>query len=191
MGTPYANNAATFLVGTLFGLYILIVMLRFLFQVVRADFYNDISQFVVKLTEPLLRPLRGFVPGLAGTDLSPVVLMLALKVLELWLTYRVIGHSANLTGLFVLSAGELLSLAINVFFFSILIQVILSWVNPGAYNPVISILYSLNEPLLGPARRLIPPLGGLDLSPIAVIIALQLVSLLLVAPITDMGRGLL
>lgn len=188
MGNSYVGNAGTFLISTLFGLYILIVMLRFLLQLVRADFYNPISQFVVKATDPPLRPLRRHVPGLAGIDLSTLVLMLGLKIVELWLTFRVSGQSAQFAGLLIISVAELLSLALNVFLVSILIQVVLSWVNPGAYNPATKLLYSLNEPLLTPARRLIPPISGLDLSPIVVLIAIQLIKILVVAPIVDMGR---
>jgi YggT family protein len=85
----------------------------------------------------------------------------------------------------------LLSLLINVFIVSILIQVIVSWVNPGMSNPVMGLLHSLNEPLLAPARRLIPPISGFDLSPIAVFICLQLLSILAVAPIRDLARSML
>lgn len=191
MLNPYAGNAANFLISTLFGLYLLAVMLRFLFQLTRADFYNPVSQFIVRVTNPLLLPLRRVVPGFAGIDLASIVLMLVLQVLELSLTYWISGYSPHLVGLCVLAIGKLLSLAFNVFFFSILVQVIISWVNPGAYNPITSLLYSLNEPLLAPARRLVPPLSGLDLSPLVVIIALQLASYLVVAPISDVGRGLL
>lgn len=191
MGNPYVGDAGTFLISTLFGLYILLVMLRFLLQLVRADFYNPISQFIVKATDPPLRPLRRHVPGLAGVDLSTLLLMLGLKFVELWLTFRVSGQSAQFAGLLVISVTELLSLAVNVFLVSILIQVVLSWVNPGAYNPATKLLYSLNEPLLTPARRLIPPISGLDLSPIVVLIAIQLIKILVVAPIVDMGRTLL
>lgn len=190
-GTPYVGNAATFLVSTLFGLYILVVMLRFLFQLVRADFYNEVSQFIVRLTNPPLRYLRRVIPGWGGLDLAAVVLMLVLKIIELWLTYRILGYAADLDGLAVMAVAELLSLALYVFLFSILIQVVLSWVNPGGYNPIIGILHSLNEPLLSPARRLLPPVAGLDLSPILVLVLLQLVSMLLVAPIADLGRGML
>ncbi|MGF1614463.1 MAG: YggT family protein [Gammaproteobacteria bacterium] len=191
MVNPYAGNAATFLISTLFGLYILAVMLRFLFQLTRADFYNPFAQFVVRVTNPLLLPLRRVVPGMGGIDLAAVILMSLLQMVELWLTYSIIGGTPNVIGLLVLSVAKLLSLVLSVFFFSILIQVIISWVNPGAYNPITSLLYSLNEPLLAPARRLIPPISGLDLSPLVVIIALQLGSYLVVAPISDMGRGLL
>jgi YggT family protein len=191
MGGSYVGNAATFLIETLVGLYILIVMLRFLLQLARADFYNPVSQFIVKATQPPLAPLRRLIPGIAGLDLAAVVFMFVLKFAELWLITGLLGMTPQAGGLAILSVAELLGLAINVYLFSILIQVIISWVNPGMYNPVMGLLHSLNEPLLAPARRLIPPISGLDLSPIAVIIVLQLASMLAVAPIRDLGRAML
>ena len=181
----YFGNAGQFLVQTVFGMYILIVMLRFLLQVVRADFYNPVSQFIVKATRPLLNPLRRVVPGLAGIDMSAVVLMLVLKLIEVKLLLSFQGYGGALPGVLLLSIAELASLAIDVFFYAVIIQVVISWVNPGLYNPVTSLLYSLTEPLLAPARRLLPPMGGFDLSPIIVIIALRLGSMLLIAPLSD------
>jgi YggT family protein len=191
MGNPYVGNAATFLITTAFGLYILIVMLRFVLQIVHADFYNPMSQFIVKATDPVLRPLRRYVPGAGGIDLASVIVMIVLKYVELALTAWIVGHSPHFAGVLMLSIAQLLSLLVNVFFFAIIIQVILSWVNPGNYNPVIALVYSLTEPLLGPARRVIPPMGGLDLSPIVVIVALKLVDLLFIAPIMDTARNML
>jgi YggT family protein len=191
MGGSYVGNAATFLVETLFGLYILIVMLRFLLQWARADFYNPVSQFILKATQPPLAPLRKIIPGFAGLDLAAVVVMFTLKFVELWLVTGLLGIAPQIGGLAMLSIADLLGLLVNVFIFSILIQVIISWVNPGMYNPVVGLLHSLNEPLLGPARRMIPPVSGLDLSPIAVLIFLQLVSMLAVAPIRDLARSML
>lgn len=191
MGGSYVGNAATFLIETLVGLYILIVMLRFLLQWARADFYNPVSQFIVKATQPALAPLRRVIPGFAGLDLAAVVFMFALKFVELWLVTTMLGIAPQVGGLAMLTIAELLGLAINVYVFAILIQVIISWVNPGMYNPVMGLLHSLNEPLLAPARRVIPPISGLDLSPIAVIIVLQLVSMLAVAPIRDLARTML
>lgn len=188
MGT-HANDAATFLVQTLFELYILVVMLRFLFQLVRADFYNPISQFIVRATNPPLVALRRVVPGMAGIDLSSVVLLLALELVELWLISGIHGASPPFLALLVLGVAELLQVAVNVFFFSILIQVILSWVNPGLYNPVTGILHSLNEPLLGPARRMVPPISGFDLSPIVVMIGLKLCEILVIGSIRDVARA--
>ena len=191
MGGSYVGNAATFLIETVFGLYILLVMLRFLLQWARADFYNPVSQFIVKATQLPLKPLRKIIPGIGGLDMAALVFMIVLKFVELWLVTGVMGMSPQIGGLVVLSIADLLGLLINVFIFSILIQVIISWVNPGMYNPVMGLLHSLTEPLLGPARRVIPPISGLDLSPIVVIIVLQLASMLAVAPIRDLARPML
>ena len=191
MGGSYVGNAATFLLETIFGLYILLVMLRFLLQWARADFYNPVSQFIVKATQPALKPLRKIIPGIGGLDAAALVFMIILKLVELWLVTGLLGLSPQIGGLVILSIAELLGLLINVFIFSILIQVIVSWVNPGMYNPVMGLLHSLTEPLLGPARRVIPPISGLDLSPIVVIIVLQLTSMLAVAPLRDLARPML
>ena len=191
MGGSHVGNAATFLIETIFGLYILLVMLRFLLQWARADFYNPVSQFIVKVTQPPLKPLRAIIPGIGGLDMAALLFMIVLKVVELWLVTGLMGLSLQVGGLLVLSVADLLGLAINVFIFSILIQVIISWVNPGMHNPVMGLLHSLTEPLLGPARRVIPPISGLDLSPIVVIVVLQLTSMLVVAPIRDLARPMM
>lgn len=190
MGGPYVNNALQFLIATAFGLYILAVMLRFLLQTVRADFYNPVSQFLVKATNPPLLPLRRVIPGWGGVDFAAVVLLLALQMLEIGLLAAVDPRPVAvpaLPGLVVLSLAELLRLLLNVFFFSILIEVVLSWVNPGAYNPAVQLVHQLNAPLMRPARRILPAMGGLDLSPILVLIALQLGKILLVQPLSDIG----
>ncbi len=191
MGGSYAGNAGIFLIQTLFGLYAGAVMLRFLLAMVRADFYNPVSQFLVKVTNPLLLPLRRIVPGVMGIDMASVVLLIALQATKLLLIAAVQGFGIHPLGLLVLSLAELLSLLINIYFFTILIQVILSWVSPGNYNPAVALLHSLNEPLLGRARRILPPISGFDLSPILVLVGLQLLEMLLVAPIQDLGRGLI
>ncbi len=191
MGTQYFSNAGTFLIQTVFGLYILAVMLRFLFQLTRADFYNPVSQFIVKITNPPLRPLRRFVPGIAGVDVPSIVLMLILKLLELLLIITVSGVAPGISGLLVLALADLCHLALQVFLFAIIIQVIISWVAPHAYNPLASLLYSLTEPVLRPARRVLGSVGGLDLSPLIALIALQLISMLLIAPLKDLGLALL
>ena len=191
MGGPYVGNAVTFVLETVFGLYILIVMLRFLLQLVRADFYNPLSQFIVKATQPPLRPLRRVIPGLAGVDLSTVVLMLALQMLELWLVLMALGRDAALAGLAVLATARLLELAIYVFMFSIIALVILSWVQPQSYNPVFGVLNSLSAPVMRPARRLMPPMGGLDLSPILAFLVLGVLLRLAVAPLENLGARML
>ena len=186
----HIGNAGTFLIETLFGLYILVVMLRLLLQWARADFYNPLSQFIVKATTPALAPLRRSLPAIGGIDTACVVLLVLLQLAELWLVTGILGHRAPVLALLVLSVAELVQLAIYVFLFSILIQVVMSWINPGSYSPMLSVLYSLNEPLLAPARRLIPPIGGLDLSPIAVMVGLQLVAILVVGPLRQLAGTL-
>jgi YggT family protein len=189
MSGGYFSNAGVFLIQTLFHLYILIVLLRLLLQLVRADFYNPISQFLVRATNPVIVPLRRVVPGLFNIDLASVLLLLALKMTELALVGVCAGHDWNIVSLLLVSVAELLELLFHVFLFSILIQVILSWIKPDEHNPLTVLLYRLNEPLLGPARRLLPPIAGLDLSPIVVMVGLQLASMLVVAPLRALALG--
>lgn len=191
MGGSYLTDAGAFLVSTVFDLYILVVLLRFLFQLTRVEYYNPVSQFVVKLTQPPLRYLRRFIPGFGGLDVASLVLMLGLKGLERWLVLGIQGVAAGPAALGVLSVAELLDLVVDVFVVSVLAQVVLSWVSPGVQNPLATLLRDLNAPLVGPARRLLPPIAGWDLSPIVVLVGLQLVSMLLVAPLRDLGRSLL
>ncbi len=183
MGSSYFTNPLEFLINTLFGLYISAVMLRFLLAMVRADFYNPLTQILVKLTNPALKPLRRLIPGFGGIDIASLLLMLGLQLLALTLITLLRGAALHPAGLLLLSIVELLGLLINIYMFSILIQVILSWINPGNYNPAVSLIYSINEPLLAPARRLIPPLSGLDLSPLAVMLGLQLAKMLIMPPL--------
>jgi YggT family protein len=185
------GDALNFLIRTLFELYIVVVALRFLLQWVRADFYNPLSQFLVRATNPLLRPLRRIIPGYGGMDLASVVLMLLLKAAEICILGLVVaGRIPAPLGLLVLSLAEILRLVIYIFMFAIIIQVVLSWVNPGAYNPATVLIYRLTEPLLEPARRLIPPMGGLDFSPLVVLILLQLTIILVVRPLLQFGFSL-
>ncbi len=190
MGNQYFAASSVFLIQTLFGLYILAVMLRLMLQWVRADFYNPISQFIVKITNPPLKPLRRIIPGWGGIDLASVLLLIALQMLELFLVDLAVSRSSPISGLLIQSVAELLNLVINIFIGAILIQVILSWVAPGSYNPVIGLVHRIAEPLLAPARRLIPTMSGIDFSPLVALIVLQLLKILVVAPIANLSIGL-
>lgn len=183
-------ESGEFLVRTLFGLYIGAIMIRFLLALARADFYNPISQFLVKVTNPPIIPLRRVIPSMMGIDMASLILMLVLQAVEFMLVAAIKGFGIHPLGLVILSIGGLLSLLIQIYFFTILIQVILSWVAPGGHNPAISLLYSLNEPLLGRARRILPPIHGFDLSPILVMIILQLLNILATKPIITLGLSL-
>ena len=187
MASSYVTNPLEFLINTLFGLYILTVMLRFLLAQLGADFYNPVSQFLVKVTNPLLVPLRRFIPSIGKIDTSALVLMLALQMLSFGLIALLRGGAISAISLIILSVAELVGLFLNVLLFSILIQVVLSWVNPGTYNPVVSLLYTITEPILGPCRRLLPPISGIDLSPLVALIGIQLVKMLLLPPLQQLA----
>jgi YggT family protein len=175
----YIANPLEFIITTLFSLYILAVMLRFLLGVVRADFYNPISQFLVRITNPLLIPLRKILPGFGKVDVAAIVLMLVLSVAMLLVIVLLRGTGVSVLPLLLMAVGELVMLAINVFLVAIIVQVIISWINPGSYNPVNALLDSLTSPILRPIQRIIPPLSGIDLSPLFALIGLQVLKMLL------------
>ncbi len=186
MGAGYLAQPAIFLVKVLFGLYATLVVLRFLLQLTRADFYNPLSQFIVKATKPLLNPLRRVIPGVSGIDVASLVLAWFVLTLEQLAILALAGAGFQLAGAALLAIPELISLFINVFLFAILIQVIISWINPGSYNPVIGLIHGLTEPLLAPVRRRMPSMGGLDLSPMVVMLGLVVLEMLLIPPIKDL-----
>lgn len=183
MTDSYLLNPLVFLIQTLFGLYIAVVAIRFLLQLTRADFYNPISQFVVKVTSPVLRPMRRVIPGYGGMDLAALVLAWLLSALELAILVMVAGIGRSPLGAFGWAIPSLAELFINIFLFAVLIRVILSWVNPDPYNPAYALIARLTDPLMRPAQRLIRPIGGIDLSPMLVVIGLVLLNMLLIPPL--------
>jgi YggT family protein len=175
------NEAAAYIVQTIGNLYLLIVMLRFILQLVRADFYNPLCQFAVRATQPLLKPLRKLIPSHGNLDLASLLLALlvqmALMALTLLLTYGVTGQPLQLLlwGIIGITA-----LFINVFFYAMIIGVILSWVAPGSHNPGAQLVNQICEPMLMPFRRLLPNMGGLDISPIFAFMAIKLLDMLVI-----------
>jgi len=190
MSSDYLTNPLVFLVQVIFELYLLVVMLRFLLQMVRADFYNPVSQFIVKATSPVLKPFRKIIPGYGGIDFSSLVVAWLVKTVELILIIMISGKGLMLGLPMLMAIPALVELTINIFLFSILIIVILSWVSPGGYNPAISLLHSLTDPVMRPARRLLPDMGGLDLSPMLVMIGLVLLKMLLLPPLEHLAQML-
>ena len=169
-------EALIYIIQTLGSLYLLIVLLRFILQRVRADFYNPLSQFTVKATQPLLKPLRRFIPSIAGLDTASLVLAVLVQLLLMVVTLSLMGFNpvSVIPQLLVWSLIGVTSLFLKVFFFALIVSVILSWVAPGSYNPGAQLVNQLCEPLLAPFRKLLPNLGGLDISPIFAFIALNL-----------------
>jgi YggT family protein len=191
MSGGYLTSAGTFVLDTVFGLYIGAVLLRLLLQWVRADFYNPLSQAVVKLTNPVLRPMRRYIPALGRIDTASVLLLILLQMLNLWLAVALTGGSAGPLGILVMALAALLSKAIYAFTFALLIQVVASWVMPGARRPVFDLVDSLTEPLMRQLRAALPNLGALDLSPMVALMLLQLALMLIVSPLRDLGVSLL
>ena len=169
-------EALIYIVQTLGSLYLLIVLLRFILQLVRADFYNPLSQFTVKATQPLLKPLRRIIPGFGGLDLASLALAILVQLVLMVLVILIAGANPAAVGLQLLvwAIIAVTSLFLKIFFFAMIISVILSWVAPGSYNPGAQLVNQICEPMLAPFRRLLPNLGGLDISPIFAFIALNL-----------------
>ena len=186
----YLSDAALFLVDTILGIYILLVLLRFLLQLVRADFYNPISQFIVRATNPPLVRLRRFIPGLWGVDLAALLLLIAMEALRISLSALLLGHNPKFAGVFLLSLGELAKLTAYTVIFSIFIRALLSWFSHGLQHPISRLLDSFTDPILRPVRRIIPATSGIDLSPLVIFLGLILVLKLIVQPLLDAGKAL-
>jgi len=173
-------NSAGLLFNAVAGLYLLAVLLRFLLQVARADFYNPISQAVVKVTDPLVRIVRGVIPGYRGIDFS--TLLLAMVIQGVSICILIILYGGNIPGVgFVVTWAVLgtFYFITNIYFYAIIASIIMSFVMLFSGNtsphPALNLIWQLTEPLMGPVRRIIPPMGGLDFSPIFLFIAIRLV----------------
>lgn len=169
------SDIFTLILDTVFTLYILVVFLRFLFPLIGVDFYNPISQFVLKATNPILTPLRQIIPIRKNIDSVSLLFIIFLQVIEICLIQLIhVGAISSLLDIVEISIIKLTSMAFNFYFFAVIGQIILSWVAPYNNNPAVSILYQITEPVLRPARKLIPPVGGLDFSPVIVVLAIQI-----------------
>lgn len=176
------TNVAYFLIDTLFSLYIALIMIRLLLGLSRADFYNPVVQFIVTATNPVIRPLRSILPPLGKIDTAAVVAMLLLKVVQLSLLLMLRGQAPALLPLIWVAIVQLTELLIYIYIFALIIQAVISWVNPGALysgNPVGSLLNSLTRPIVAPISRVVPPIGMIDLSPLIAILLLNIVLIIL------------
>lgn len=167
------SNPFIFLIDTVFSIYIAIMLIRFLLQQVGADFYNPISQFVVKATQPLVAIARRFIPSIGKIDTATLVLVLLLIVGKLLILFSIAGYPINVQQLFIKSLFDLISLVFDIFIVALFVQAILSWINPDPYNPINSLLRSLTYPILRPIQQVVPPIGGIDLSTLVALIGLM------------------
>jgi YggT family protein len=164
-------NALIFLIETFSRFYLLAFLLRILLQVARADFYNQFSQFIVQITNPLVVPARRILPSLRRFDLPTLLVLVVLQMLVLLLIYALRGIWPPIGVLLWVTVVTLINMTIVTLIICILIYVILSWVQPG-YSPGRAFLSQIVDPILRPARRLLPPISGVDLAPLIVTILL-------------------
>lgn len=174
------SEILSYLVQTLLTLALLAVVLRLLLQLVRADFYNPVSQFLARLTNPLVLPLRRVVPSLGGLDLSSLLLALVLQMAAIVALLALNGVGPpNIVLLLVWSVLGVVGLVVNIYFFAILAMIILSWIAPASRHPALLLLFQLTEPVMAPFRRMLPNMGGLDFSPILVFILINIIQIAL------------
>ena len=177
------NGAAIFVVQTLGSLYLLVVLLRFILQLVRANFYNPICQFIVKATQTLLKPMRRVIPSIFGLDMSSLVLAILVQMVVFAIVLTLSYIPFNILGLLLWSIIGVTALFLKVFFFAMIISVILSWVAPGSTSPGAELVNQITEPALAPFRRFLPNLGGLDISPILAFMVIQLIQSYVIPPL--------
>ena len=166
-------NALTFLVRTLADLYLLTFLLRFIMQWARTNYYNPLSQLVFKVTNPLVVPARRLLPSVAGLDVPTLVVLVVLEIVVTFVLLRLVGLSLPIPRLLFYSFLRLISLALLFYIGALIIYAVLSWFGQPNRNPMAVLLGELVEPVLRPARRMLPPIGGLDLSVLLVIVLLQ------------------
>ena len=177
------GNVGVLLVNTLGGLYLLAIMLRFLLQVARADFYNPFTQAIVKVTDPAVRLFRRIIPGYRGLAFASLLLALLVQCIATTLLISLSGFGIPGAGLVVSwSVIGLLSLVLNIYFWGMMISIIASFIAPLSGHPALVLIRQLTEPLMEPFRRFLPSMGGLDLSPIFVFLAIQIIRTMLILP---------
>lgn len=174
------NEIVVYLIQTLLSLFLLAVLLRFLLQLVRADFYNPISQFLAKVTNPIILPLRKIIPSYASLDLSSLLVALLLQLAGIVTVLFLNGIAIPaIPQLLVWSALGIIGLLVNIYFFALLAMIILSWIAPSSKNAAVFLLYQITEPVMAPLRKIIPSMGGLDFSPILVFIVINVIQIAL------------
>ena len=174
------SEISGYLIQTFLSLYLLAMLLRFLLQVAKADFYNPICQFLVKVTNPVVVPLRKIIPGYGGLDIATLLLALLLQGLGIVAILLLNGiNIPNPLLLMIWAAIGVLGLLVNIYFFALLAMIILSWIAPGSSNPAVYLLHQITEPVMAPVRKMLPAMGGLDFSPILVFILINVIQIAL------------
>jgi len=162
---------AVFLVDTIATFFVFLLLARFHFQWLRAPFRNPAGEFVVATTNWAVKPARRVVPGMAGLDLASLLLAWLFQAASLWAQAAIVGGQPAPLAVLAVAAVDLARYSIYFLVFALIVQAVLSWINP--YTPVAPVFDALTRPFLRPFRRYIPPLGGVDLTPLVLLILLQ------------------
>jgi YggT family protein len=173
------SGALIYLISTITDLYVTAILLRLLLQWVGADFYNPLSQFLVKVTNPVLVPARLLIPSIGKLDTASVVVMLLLELLQLVVISLLSQTDFGFQFLLLFAVRKLLIALLLTYFVLIIARVIISWLANQSRHPLIPLIYQLTEPVLRPINKLLPKIGGVDLSPLFALIALRALLLLL------------
>lgn len=173
------KSALIFIINTLAQLYLLVVLLRFWLPWLGADFRNPVAQAILRLTSPLVNPVRRFIPPIGRVDTATVIIAFGIQYLTILVILAISGVAAGIGAISLTTVVDLAFLSVRLFVFAIFIRIILSWFAPHTVNPATAILATITEPVLRPFRRLVPALGGLDISPIFAIILLMALSIVL------------
>lgn len=188
MGANYLSAPVILIINTVFSLYILAVVLRFLLQWAGVGARNPIMSVLINITHPPLKLLRRFIPSIGKIDTSALVLALGLQILADFIVNALQGSMPSFGVLCLFAVASLLSLILDVFFYALLGSVILSWINPGSYHPLANLLDSLCAPILKPCRELLPVMGGIDFSAMLAMLMIQVAKMLLLPPLYELAN---
>ena len=185
----YFANAGQIVIQFVFGALISLIVLRVLLQWVRANFYNPICQFLYKVTNPVLMPLRKIIPAWRNLDIAGIVLAWVVTAIKLVLLAMTLGQSLGISGLAVLAVADLVDFVLLLYFVLVLARVVISLVNADSYHPIVPLVIQLTEPVLKPFRRLLPAIAGLDFSPMVLLLVIMLARILIARPLFDLGMS--
>jgi YggT family protein len=186
----YFANAGQIVIQFVFGALILLIVLRVLLQWVRANFYNPICQFIYKATNPVLMPLRKLIPPWRSLDIAGIVLAWFTTAVKLVLLYATVGQALGLVGLAVYAIADLVDFVLLLYIALVLVRVVISFVGADSYHPLVPLVMQLTEPVMKPFRRMLPNVGGIDFSPMAVLLVITLARVLVAKPLLDLGLHL-
>ena len=182
------GTALLFLINTIFDLYLFVLMVRIILVYVGANYFDPITRFIIKLTDFIVKPVRRFIPNVKRFELASILILFVLEIFKFLLVLLISFGTLNVLGLLLLALGDILKRLFITFFYAVLVQVILSWLQP--YSPMNRLLYQFIAPVSRPFQRLIPPISGIDITPIFVLILLQLLIIIIANPLMGIAFGL-